>query len=62
MESAIKNALGVTTVIKEIECADRIVDETGIYEAVVVSARPSEFFSSIFWSGTIFLIDSEIAI
>ena len=44
MESAIKNALGVTTVSKEIECADRIVDETGIYEAVVVSARPSEFF------------------
>ena len=39
MESAIKNALGVT-----IECADRTVDETGIYEAVVVSARPSEFF------------------
>ena len=45
MESAIKNALGVSTVSKEIECADRIiVDETGIYEAVVVSARPSEFF------------------
>ena len=44
MESAIKNALGVTTVSKEIECADRIVDETGIYEAVVVSARPSDFF------------------
>ena len=45
MESAIKNALGVSTVSKEIECADRIiVDETGIYEAVVVSARPSDFF------------------
>ena len=44
MESAIKNALGVTTVSKEIECADRIVDETWIYEAVAVSARPSEFF------------------
>ena len=44
MESTIKNALGVTTVSNEIECADRIVDETGIYEAVVVSARPSKFF------------------
>ena len=44
MESAIKNALGVTTFSKEIECADRIVDETGIYEAAVDSVWPSEFF------------------
>ena len=31
-------------VTNEIKCADRIVYETGIYEAVVVSARASEYF------------------
>ena len=30
MESDIKNVLGVIIVSKEIECADRIVSETGI--------------------------------
>ena len=44
MESAIKNILGVTIVSKEIECGDRIVDENGIYRAVLVSARASECF------------------
>ena len=34
----------VTIVINEIKCADRIVYETGIYKAVVVSARASECF------------------
>ena len=34
----------VTIVSNEIKCADRIVYETGIYEAVVVSARASECF------------------
>ena len=28
----------------EIKCADRIVYETGIYKAIVVSARASECF------------------
>ena len=45
MESLIKNVLGVTIVSKEIECADRIVFETGIYKAVVVSARAKECLS-----------------
>ena len=39
MESVIKNAWGVAIVNNEIECADRIVYETGTYKAVVVSAR-----------------------
>ena len=30
MESVIKNVLGVTIVSEQIECADRIVSETGI--------------------------------
>ena len=30
MESVIKNVLGVTIDSKQIECADRIVSETGI--------------------------------
>ena len=34
----------VAIVSNEIKCADRIVYETGIYEAVVVSARASECF------------------
>ena len=36
MESVIKNVLAVTIVSKEIECADIIFYETGIYKAVVV--------------------------
>ena len=44
MESVIKNALRVTSVSKEIERADRIVYETGIYKAVVVSTRAGECF------------------
>ena len=44
MESVIKNALRVTIVSKEIERADRIVYETGIYKAVVVSTRAGECF------------------
>ena len=40
----LKNVLLVTIVGNEIKCADRIVYETGIYEAVVVSARASECF------------------
>ena len=39
-----QNVLGVTIVSNEIECSDRIVYGTGIYEAVVVSARASECF------------------
>ena len=46
MESVIKNVLGVTIVSKEIECADRIVPETGIYKAFVVSARAKEYLST----------------
>ena len=42
MESIIKNVLGITIISKEIECADRIVSQTGIYKAVVVSARAKE--------------------
>ena len=42
--SVTKNVLGVTIVSNEIECADRIVYETGVYEDVVVSARASECF------------------
>ena len=37
-----QNVLEVTIVTKEIECADRIVYETGIYKAVVVTIRASE--------------------
>ena len=48
MESVVKNAWreggGVTIVSLEIERADKIVYETGIYKAVVVSARASECF------------------
>ena len=35
---------GVTIVSKEIDCADRIVHETGIYKAIVVSTKESECF------------------
>ena len=47
MESVIKNVLGVTIVNNEIECADRIVYETGTYKAVVISGRASEFIISL---------------
>ena len=49
MASVIKNVWGATIVSQEIERGDIIVHETGIYEAVVVSARASKcFFSSIY--------------
>ena len=44
MEIVIKNVWGVTIVSKEIDCADKIVLETGIYKAIVVSTRESECF------------------
>ena len=44
MESVIKNALGIIIGNKDIEGADRIVYETKIYKAVVISARNSECF------------------
>ena len=44
MESVIKNALGIIIGNKDIEGADRIVCETGINKAVVISARASECF------------------
>ena len=40
-----KNVLGVTFVSKDIECADKIVSETGIYKAVIVSAGAKECLS-----------------
>ena len=61
--SVLKNVLLVTIISNEIKCADRIVYETGIYEAVVVSARASECFFSKYWRGKInILIGSDIAI
>ena len=42
-----QNVLGVTIASEEIECADRIVNETGIHKADVVSIRASEFFLNI---------------
>ena len=45
MASVIKNVWGPTIVSQEIERGDIIVYETGIYKAVVVSAR---VFSSIY--------------
>ena len=47
MEVVIKNVWGVTIVSKEIDCADNIVHETGIYKAIVVSTRESECFLNI---------------
>ena len=45
MESVIKNVLGIIIIgYKDIEGADRIVYETGIYKVVVISARASECF------------------
>ena len=46
MASVIKNVWGATIVSQEIERGDIIVYETGIYKAVVVSARASKCFSS----------------
>ena len=61
MASVIKNVWGATIVSQEIERGDIIVYETGIYKAVVVSVRASKcFFSSIYWSGKIVLINSDI--
>ena len=48
MERVIKKCMGVTIVSKEIECADRIVYETGIYKADVVSARARKCFFFIY--------------
>ena len=42
MESVIKNVWDVTIVNNEIECAYRIVYETGTHKAVAVSARAGE--------------------
>ena len=42
MESVIKNALGIIIGNKDIEGADRIVYESGIYKAVVISRGVSE--------------------
>ena len=50
MESVIKNALGIIIGNKDIEGADRIVYETEIYKAVVISAKAGEclyFFLNI---------------
>ena len=47
MESVIKNVWGVTIVNNEIECADRIVYETGTYKAVVISGRGCECIISL---------------
>ena len=44
MASVIKNVWGATIVSQEIERGDIIVYETGIYKAVVVSARASKCF------------------
>ena len=49
MESVIKNVWGggVTIASKEIDCADRIVHETGIHKAIVDSTKESECFLNI---------------
>ena len=44
MERVIKNALGIIIRNKDIEGADRIDYETGIYKSVLISARASECF------------------
>ena len=44
MASVIKNVWGATIVSQEIKRGDIIVYETGIYNAVIVSARASNFF------------------
>ena len=50
----------LTIASEEIECADRIVYETGIYKADVVSTRASEF-PDIYWNWKIDLINRAIA-
>ena len=47
MESVIKNARGITIVNNEIDCADRIVHESGTYKAVVVIGKAGECFISL---------------
>ena len=52
MESVIKNVRGggggVTIASKEIDCADRIVFETGIHKDITVdSTKESDFFLNI---------------
>ena len=50
MESVIKNVwgVGVTIAGKEIECAVRIVHETGIHKAIIVDiTKESECFLNI---------------
>ena len=47
MESVIKNVWEVTIVKNEIECANRIVYESGTHKAVAVSARAGESFISL---------------
>ena len=49
MESVIKNVWEVTIVNNEIECANRMVYETGsgTHKAVAVSARAGECFISL---------------
>ena len=47
MESVIKNVWEVTIFNNEIECANRILYETGTHKAVTVSARAGECFISL---------------
>ena len=47
MESIIKNVWEVAIVNNEIECADRIVYETGTHEAVAASGRAGGCFISL---------------
>ena len=47
MESVIKNVWEVTIVNNEIECANRIVYETGTHKGVAVSARAGECLISL---------------
>ena len=47
MESVMKNVWEVTIVNNEIECANRIIYETGTHKSVAVSARAGECFISL---------------
>ena len=47
MESVIKNVWEVTIVNNEIECANRIVYETGTHKAVAVSGSAGGCFISL---------------
>ena len=42
-----QKCMGGTIVNNKIECADRIVHETGTYKAVVVSGKAGECFISL---------------